>query len=115
MSVEFLLQLCAQHGIKLTLAGDGSDRLIVDAPKGSLTPSLREALTANKADLIAALKAQAAQSKTVTEIPSSTSSTTPFAAQYDFDRSKTPAVSSPSNPAEIRNTSTMQFEKASVE
>ena len=56
MSVDFLFQLCAQHGIKLTLASDGSDRLLVDTPKGSLTPSLREALTANKPELIAALK-----------------------------------------------------------
>src|SRR6185312_3206895 len=114
MSVEFLLQLCAQHGIKLTLASDGSDRLIVDAPKGSLTPSLREALTANKADLIGALKAQAAESETVTEIHPSAPSRTPFAAPFEFDRSKTPAVSSPT-PTESRNPSSMTSDRAAIE
>ena len=58
MSVDFLIQLCAHHGIKLALSADGSNRLLVDAPKGALTSSLREALTAHKSELIAALKTQ---------------------------------------------------------
>src|SRR6266850_598763 len=113
MSVEFLLQLCAQHGIKLTLSSDGSDRLLVDAPKGSLTPSLREALTASKAQLIVALKAQA-ESDTVTEAQPSPAKTT-LAAHYEFDSSRTPAVSSVSSSTESRNALPTQFERAAAE
>src|SRR5436190_1447848 len=113
MSVEFLLQLCAQHGIKLTLSSDGSDRLMVDAPKGSLTPSLREALTANKPQLIAALKAQA-ESDTVTEIrPAPVTPTN--GTHYEFDSSRTPAVSSVVTQTEARNALPSQFERAGTE
>src|SRR5882762_8732321 len=80
MSVESLIQLCAQHGIKLALSPDGSERLVVDAPKGALTPSLREALTAQKPELIAALKAQAqASSQTFTDLQSETHVPAPVA------------------------------------
>jgi len=53
------MQTCAELGIKLKLKSDDNDRLVVDAPKGALTVALREALTANKPDLIAYLKEQA--------------------------------------------------------
>src|SRR5882762_10401571 len=73
MSVESLIQLCTQCGIKLALSADGSDRLVVDAPKGALTPSLREALAAQKPELIAALKAQAREdSQTYADFQSET-------------------------------------------
>src|SRR5882724_7405335 len=58
MTVESLIQMCASLGIKLTLAGDDQNRLQVDAPKGTLTQSIREELTAHKLDLVAALKVQ---------------------------------------------------------
>src|SRR6266480_832432 len=103
MSVDFLFQLCAQHGIKLTLSGDGSDRLLVDAPKGSLTPSLREALTAHKPELIAALKAQA-ESETVTEIQPDRPAKTVPSSQTGFDIANTPALRALSAPGDIANT-----------
>jgi hypothetical protein len=56
MTVDSLVQTCEALGIKLALKADGSDRLIVDAPKGALTPSLRDELTARKPQLIAFLK-----------------------------------------------------------
>lgn len=56
MTVDSLFQTCEALGIKLTLKDDGSDRLVVDAPKGALTPSLREELSARKPQLIAFLK-----------------------------------------------------------
>ena len=60
MSVESLISaLRAARYQVVALTDDGSDRLLVDAPKGALTPSLREALTAHKLELIIALKAQA--------------------------------------------------------
>src|SRR5580765_5020976 len=58
MSVESLMELCEDLGIKLTITGDDPSRLQVDAPKGSLTQSLREELTAHKLDLVVALKQQ---------------------------------------------------------
>src|SRR6267143_6090534 len=56
MTIDSLIQTCKALGIKLALKGDGSDRLVVDAPKGALTPSLRDELAARKPQLIAFLK-----------------------------------------------------------
>src|SRR6266480_4244578 len=120
MSVDFLFQLCAQHGIKLTLSGDGSDRLLVDAPKGSLTPSLREALTAHKPELIAALKAQA-ESETVTELQSDRPAKTAPSSQTGFDIANTPALRSVPAPTSRANSEqplpsrSTQSERAEVE
>ncbi len=61
MTIESLMQTCSELGIKLTLKGDDSDRLQVDAPKGALTAELREALTAQKPAVIAFLKEQASR------------------------------------------------------
>jgi hypothetical protein len=58
MSAESIMQTCAELGIKLALKGDASDRLQVDAPKGALTAPIREALAANKSDIVAALKSK---------------------------------------------------------
>src|ERR1044072_6133583 len=54
-------------GIRLALKGEANDRLQVDAPKGALNSELRDLLTANKSDLIAALRAQAAARDSQTE------------------------------------------------
>src|SRR5262245_13160571 len=92
MNVEFLLQLCAQHGIRLMVSGDGSDRLVVDAPKGSLTPALREALAANKSLLITALKNQTLiESDSVTLTPSNPPQNIAPLSHYDLDNSNLPA------------------------
>ena len=69
MTVESLMQRCAELGIKLTLKADDLDRLVVDAPKGTLTMPLREALTAHKPDLIAILKTSD-QEPSITQVPS---------------------------------------------
>src|ERR1041385_4988380 len=58
MTIDSLLETCTALGIKVALKDDGSDRLIVDAPRGALTPSLRDELTARKPQLIAFFKAQ---------------------------------------------------------
>src|SRR5882762_9965329 len=57
MTVQSLMQMCAGLGIKLRLAGDDHSRLQVDAPKGTLTPFIREELATHKLDLVVALKA----------------------------------------------------------
>ena len=50
MSVTSLIRQCHDAGIRLQARGD---RLHVEAPVGSMTPVLREALAAHKADLLA--------------------------------------------------------------
>jgi tubulysin polyketide synthase-like protein/HEAT repeat protein len=50
---ELLSQLRAK-GVELNASGDG--RLVIDAPKGTITEELRSALAANKAELIEMLK-----------------------------------------------------------
>ena len=77
MTVQSLMERCAELGIKLSLKADDNNRLMVDAPKGSLTAPLREALTAHKIDLIATLKsAQQDDSLTQTRTPPPTSKET---------------------------------------
>src|SRR5262249_13646633 len=71
MTAESLLELCAGLGIKLDLAGDGRDRLQVDAPKGSLTPSLREALSENKINLVNILRNRESETSVATQPQSS--------------------------------------------
>ena len=67
MSVNVVMEKCMELGIRLALKGEANDRLQVDAPKGALSAELRDLLTANKSDLIAALKAQAAARDSQTE------------------------------------------------
>jgi hypothetical protein len=77
MTVQSLMQRCAELGIKLALKGDDDERLMVDAPKGTLTAPLREALTAHKLDLIAILKTSDQEySITETRTPPTTSQET---------------------------------------
>src|SRR5687767_1764328 len=59
MTAQSLMRRCAELGIKLTLRSEDDGRLVVDAPKGTLTADLRDALTERKPDLIAILKTQA--------------------------------------------------------
>lgn len=49
------MKRCAELGIKLAIKND-DDRLLVDAPKGSLTTELRDAISERNKDLIAILK-----------------------------------------------------------
>ncbi|HKP46358.1 MAG TPA: HEAT repeat domain-containing protein, partial [Pyrinomonadaceae bacterium] len=76
MSIESLMQTCEALGIKIGLKDDGSDRLIVDAPKGVLTPSLRDELTARKAQLISHLKTRGQSAPQVQAINTTPSSET---------------------------------------
>lgn len=50
-----LLSECDAHGIRLLLAGDGG--LTIDAPEDTLTPELLDRLKANKAEVLALLRA----------------------------------------------------------
>ena len=57
MSAAELLATLRARDCELTAAGE---RLRVEAPAGALTPDLRDALTAHKADLLLELEAEAA-------------------------------------------------------
>jgi hypothetical protein len=86
MTIESLMQTCAELGIKLALKGDYSDRLQVDAPKGALTPELREALTSQKPAVIAFLKEQEsrqAQGPTFDHDPEVTETRAPASTQWN--------------------------------
>src|SRR2546427_9640023 len=89
MTANELIQICAGLGIKLTLAGDGSDRLQVDAPKGAITPFLRDALVANKLEVVAALKSQA---QTPSEVRTTTPPQTPEKTSLASSVSQIPEV-----------------------
>ncbi|PSB50374.1 non-ribosomal peptide synthetase [Chamaesiphon polymorphus] len=53
MNLHLLIDSLADRGIKLSIEGDA---LIVDAPQGTLTPEVRDALKAQKAEIVALLQ-----------------------------------------------------------
>lgn len=54
MTASELLSQLREKGVEVKSSGD--DRLFVDAPKGSITPELRSALTAHKTEILQILK-----------------------------------------------------------
>lgn len=55
MTARELLSQLREKGVELSTAG--GDRLVIDAPKGTITPELRSALAENKSELIKILSA----------------------------------------------------------
>src|SRR6185295_6690600 len=97
MSVESIMEMCAKLGIKLALKETDNDRLQVDAPKGALTPQIRETLAENKAAIVANLKSKQlsdnAQPQTAakqpTQSPASTTSNSPEATPLILEQPST--------------------------
>ena len=56
MTASSLLSQLRELGVEIRSAGD--DRLVIDAPKGAITPGLRSALAAHKSELLQILKAE---------------------------------------------------------
>jgi TubC N-terminal docking domain len=54
MTAQTLLSQLRDKGIQLKISG--TDRLVVDAPKGTLTPELRNGLTVHKAEILKVLQ-----------------------------------------------------------
>src|SRR5437588_3819440 len=65
MTARNLLSLLRGKGVEIKSSGTG--RLVIDAPKGTITSELREALASNKAELLRILQAEQ-----LTEQPSAT-------------------------------------------
>ena len=56
MTARNLLSELRQKGVEVKASGD--DRLVIDAPKGAITPELRSALAAHKVELLQILKSE---------------------------------------------------------
>jgi hypothetical protein len=56
MTAHELLNELREKGVEVKTSGD--DRLVIDAPRGTITQELRSALAANKAELLQILKAE---------------------------------------------------------
>ena len=56
MTAHDLLSQLREKGVEVKTSGD--DRLVIDAPKGTITEDLRSALSAHKAELLQILKAE---------------------------------------------------------
>src|SRR5436190_24383031 len=69
MTAHDLLSELRAKGVDVKASGD--DRLVIDAPKGTVTDELRSALSAHKAELLQILKAEQAANATaaVDELP----------------------------------------------
>jgi hypothetical protein len=88
MTAHDLLKLLREKGVEVKTSGD--DRLVIDAPKGTITDDLRSALSSHKAELLQVLKAEQAgnvASAAVTDaaepLPASPASA-PAAAELDW-------------------------------
>ena len=111
MTIDSLIQTCEALGIKLALKSDGSDRLVVDAPKGALTPSLRDELAARKPQLIAFLKTR---NQTASQAQASTSHSSETEGRAPAIRTNVPEARSLIQEQPLSVTST-QFEAAEGE
>ena len=56
MTAHDLLSELRAKGVEVRTSGD--DRLVIDAPKGTITEDLKSALSAHKAELLRILKAE---------------------------------------------------------
>src|SRR6266403_566087 len=56
MTAQELLSQLREKGVEVRTSGD--DRLVIDAPKGTITEDLRSALSAHKTELLQILKAE---------------------------------------------------------
>lgn len=65
MSARSLLSLLREKGVEVKTSG--ADRLVIDAPKGAITPELRSELAANKADLLRILQSEQPSARTSIE------------------------------------------------
>src|ERR1051325_5247936 len=59
MTAQELLTELRTKGVEIKASSE--DRLVIDAPKGTITEELRAALSGNKADLLTILKAEQVQ------------------------------------------------------
>lgn len=83
MTAHELLSQLREKGVEVKTSGD--DRLVIDAPKGTVTEELRSALAANKAELLQILKSErqaapepaAADREAVAERPAPASTAVP--------------------------------------
>jgi TubC N-terminal docking domain len=67
MTARNLLSELREKGVEVKTSGD--DRLIIDAPKGAITPELRSALAAHKVELLQLLKSEQQPPAAITPAP----------------------------------------------
>jgi hypothetical protein len=82
MTAHELLALLREKGVEVKTSGE--DRLVIDAPRGTITDELRSALSAHKTELLQILKAERAESEPVavdSEIAASPLSAPPISEQ----------------------------------
>lgn len=65
MTAHDLLSQLRQKGVEVKTSGD--NRLVVDAPRGTITEELRSALAAHKAEILQILKAEQAGKESVAQ------------------------------------------------
>jgi hypothetical protein len=75
MTAHDLLSQLRANGVDIKTSGD--DRLVIDAPRGTVTDDLRTALSANKAALIKILKDEEARARAVSNAPQVTAAPEP--------------------------------------
>jgi hypothetical protein len=109
MTAHDLLSQLRQKGVEVKTS-DG-DRLVIDAPKGTVTEELRSALSANKAELLQLLKAEQAAKAKADELPELIPTAPPIATPAPELR---PAAPDQPGLAELKAPAMMDDEDATV-
>src|SRR6059058_2928973 len=85
MTAHELLSQLRARGVQVKTSGD--DRLVIDAPRGTVNEELRAALAANKAELLQILKNESTEA----EAP----------ARVAAERTSAPVVGAPARPSHV--------------
>jgi len=75
MTARNLLSELREKGVEVKTSGD--DRLVIDAPKGTITPELRSALAAHKGELLQILKSEQQPPAPIASAPIATAPVAP--------------------------------------
>ncbi|PYS45217.1 MAG: hypothetical protein DMF71_00800 [Acidobacteria bacterium] len=98
MTASGLLSQLRESGVEIKISGD--DRLVIDAPRGAITPELRSALASHKPELLQILKAEQTGAPAVNQESNEPGAAvieqikTPAAAEVQVEETQTPSAGS---------------------
>src|SRR5687768_17934969 len=111
MSARELLVQLREKGVDVKANGD---RLVIDAPRGAITPDLRDALSANKAEILQILTAPPIErtpprpEPALVQVPVATSE--PAVQRTAPSRSSEPEAISPERSSVVEETNQLEVE-----
>ena len=106
MTARNLLSELREKGVEVKASGD--DRLVINAPKGAITPELRSALAAHKVELLQILKSEPQPPEPIAPAPAELKTHAPEVAAAPIDSTQT--ADEDASPASLATEETRQLE-----